>query len=98
MTLRDPTAACFQHPTVRCCLPPGSLAAVVSVLHPVLASGTHAAIAAATVVVYLLACYALHRCVPLSRWMFKSRFMARIWKRIRYNGHVDPTHLEARGG
>jgi sterol desaturase/sphingolipid hydroxylase (fatty acid hydroxylase superfamily) len=54
---------------------------------------TLAAIAVATFV-YPLVWYALHRWVLHSRWMFKVPFLAATWKRIHYDHHQDPNHLE----
>jgi sterol desaturase/sphingolipid hydroxylase (fatty acid hydroxylase superfamily) len=36
----------------------------------------------------------LHRNVLHSRWMWKSRLLAGTWKRIHYDHHQDPNHLE----
>lgn len=49
---------------------------------------------AVTTVIYPLVWYLLHRFVLHSRWMFKSRLTARTWKRIHYDHHQDPHHLE----
>ena len=52
------------------------------------------AAAGATVLAYPLVWYALHRWVLHSKWMFKSRLLAPTWKRIHYDHHQDPNHLE----
>ena len=44
--------------------------------------------------IYPLVWYLLHRWVLHSRWMFKSRRSPRVWKRIHYDHHQDPNHLE----
>ncbi len=44
--------------------------------------------------VYPLVWYVLHRWVLHSRWMFKVPFLASTWKRIHYDHHQDPNHLE----
>jgi hypothetical protein len=36
----------------------------------------------------------LHRWVLHSRWMFKVPLLASTWKRIHYDHHQDPNHLE----
>jgi hypothetical protein len=46
------------------------------------------------VMAYPAVWYALHRWVLHSRWMFKSRLTAATWKRIHYDHHQDPHHLE----
>ena len=44
--------------------------------------------------VYPLVWYLLHRCVLHSRWMFKVAPLSPTWKRIHYDHHQDPNHLE----
>jgi sterol desaturase/sphingolipid hydroxylase (fatty acid hydroxylase superfamily) len=44
--------------------------------------------------IYPLVWYVLHRWVLHSRWMFKVPFLASTWKRIHYDHHQDPNHLE----
>jgi sterol desaturase/sphingolipid hydroxylase (fatty acid hydroxylase superfamily) len=51
------------------------------------------AVAAASLV-YPFVWYLLHRFVLHSRWMFKVPFLAATWKRIHYDHHQDPNHLE----
>ena len=46
------------------------------------------------VIAYPLVWYALHRWVLHSRWMFKVPVLASTWKRIHYDHHQDPNHLE----
>lgn len=43
---------------------------------------------------YALIWYALHRWVLHSQWMYKQRWLAPVWKRIHYDHHRDPNHLE----
>ena len=52
-----------------------------------------AAIAAASLI-YPLVWYLLHRWVLHSKWMWKSKLLAPTWKRIHYDHHQDPNHLE----
>ena len=47
-----------------------------------------------SMLVYPLVWYVLHRWVLHSRWMFKMPVMASTWKRIHYDHHQDPNHLE----
>ncbi len=44
--------------------------------------------------IYPLVWYVLHRWVLHSRWMFKMPLLASTWKRIHYDHHQDPNHLE----
>src|ERR1700712_2759009 len=44
--------------------------------------------------IYPLVWYVLHRWVLHSRWMFKVPPLAATWKRIHYDHHQDPNHLE----
>jgi len=44
--------------------------------------------------IYPLVWYLLHRWVLHSRWMFKMPLLASTWKRIHYDHHQDPNHLE----
>ncbi|MBV7255223.1 sterol desaturase family protein [Pacificimonas sp. WHA3] len=46
------------------------------------------------VVAYPLVWYLLHRFVLHGKWMYKSPLTARTWKRIHFDHHQDPNHLE----
>lgn len=48
----------------------------------------------ATALIYPLVWYALHRLVLHSRWMWKLKFTAPVWKRIHYDHHSDPNNLK----
>lgn len=50
--------------------------------------------AAATLLIYPLVWYVLHRWVLHSRWMWKSPLTAPTWKRIHYDHHSDPNNLK----
>ena len=50
--------------------------------------------AAAAVVLYPLAWYILHRWVLHGQWMYKTKIFSPVWKRIHYDHHQDPNHLE----
>ncbi|MET4898371.1 sterol desaturase family protein [Sphingomonadaceae bacterium jetA1] len=52
------------------------------------------AIVALIALAYPLIWYVLHRWVLHSRWMFKVRPLAGVWKRIHYDHHMDPDRLE----
>jgi len=47
-----------------------------------------------SVLAYPLVWYCLHRWVLHSKWMFKLPALASTWKRIHYDHHQDPNHLE----
>src|SRR5688500_15831335 len=49
---------------------------------------------ATSALIYPLVWYMLHRWVLHSRWMFKVPILASTWKRIHYDHHQDPNHLE----
>ncbi len=49
---------------------------------------------AVSALIYPLVWYMLHRWVLHSRWMFKMPLLASTWKRIHYDHHQDPNHLE----
>lgn len=93
MTLKQLVVAYFQYYAIQAYL----ALAVVSIF--VAASYATAILPnVATVViavaVYPLVWYVLHRYVLHSRWMFKSPLTASVWKRIHYDHHQDPHHLE----
>lgn len=38
--------------------------------------------------------FLIHRYIMHGHWMFKLPFLASTWKRIHYDHHIDPNHLE----
>jgi sterol desaturase/sphingolipid hydroxylase (fatty acid hydroxylase superfamily) len=93
MTLKELTVAYFQYYAIQAYL----LLAVVSIgiaiwNPPSLLAGAAAALFA--ILAYPLVWYLLHRYVLHSQWMYKSALTARTWKRIHYDHHQDPNHLE----
>jgi len=93
MTLRELVAAYFQHYTIQTYLGLAAVAVVVAVLFPTtLLRGAGAALSAA--LIYPLVWYALHRFVLHGRWMWKHKALSPTWKRIHYDHHQDPNHLE----
>lgn len=52
------------------------------------------AIVLVSALIYPLVWYVLHRWVLHGRWMFKIAPLASTWKRIHYDHHQDPNHLE----
>ena len=93
MTLRELVVAYFQYPAILVYLALAAAAAGLYAARPAPLVPTLAAIAAASLV-YPLVWYLLHRWVLHSKWMWKSRLLAPTWKRIHYDHHQDPNHLE----
>ncbi|MGB1876454.1 MAG: sterol desaturase family protein [Rhodospirillaceae bacterium] len=48
----------------------------------------------ATILIYPLVWYVLHRWILHSKWMWKSKLTAPVWKRIHYDHHSDPNNLK----
>jgi sterol desaturase/sphingolipid hydroxylase (fatty acid hydroxylase superfamily) len=93
MSFRDLVIAYFQYPAIIAYLLLSAAAIVLFAMKPAPIGATAAAVGVATLV-YPLVWYVLHRWVLHSRWMFKVPFMASTWKRIHYDHHQDPNHLE----
>jgi sterol desaturase/sphingolipid hydroxylase (fatty acid hydroxylase superfamily) len=93
MTLRELVVAYFQYPAIVAYLLVSAIAIGLFFWRPAPLLNTAAAIGVA-ILLYPLAWYALHRWVLHSRWMFKVPFLAATWKRIHYDHHQDPNHLE----
>ena len=93
MSFRDLVVAYFQYPAIIAYLLLSAAAIGVFVWQPAPLVPTLIAIAVATFI-YPLVWYVLHRWVLHSRWMFKVPFLASTWKRIHYDHHQDPNHLE----
>lgn len=93
MTLRELVVAYFQYYAIQAYLLLAVISGVVAYL--TVTNPAMAAIGALfAVFAYPLIWYALHRWVLHSNWMFKSPLTARVWKRIHYDHHQDPHHLE----
>lgn len=93
MTLGELATAYFSHYTIATYLT--LMAAMIGLwlYHPAPVAETLAA-AALVVFAYPLVWYLLHRWVLHSQWMFKTPLLAGAWKRIHYDHHQDPNHLE----
>lgn len=93
MTLADLAVAYLQYPAI--ILYSGLAVAGVATwfYHPADTAQTLLAIAAA-IVLFPIVWYVLHRWVLHSRWMWKVSWLAATWKRIHYDHHQDPNHLE----
>lgn len=93
MNFRELVVAYFQYYAIQAYLVLAVISAVVAWYNPPsLAVGVAAAVFA--VVAYPAVWYALHRWVLHGRWMWKSKLTAATWKRIHYDHHQDPNHLE----
>jgi len=93
MTLRELVIAYVQYPAI---IAYAALAAAmigVYLEYPGRPLPTLLAVAI-SVFIYPLVWYVLHRWVLHSRWMFKVGPLAAVWKRIHYDHHQDPNHLE----
>lgn len=94
MTLRELVVAYFQYYSIRAYLALAALAlaAALFLVPPSPVGAMLSALSAA--VLYPLVWYLLHRFVLHGRWMWRSRRLAPTWKRIHYDHHQDPNHLE----
>jgi sterol desaturase/sphingolipid hydroxylase (fatty acid hydroxylase superfamily) len=92
MSLADVVIAWLRHHSIQVYL---ALAATAAVPGIWLAPSAAAALttAAAMVVVYPLVEYGLHRWVLHGRFLYKSAWTAKIWKRIHYDHHRNPHDL-----
>ena len=93
MSLRELAIAYLQHYAIIAYLALIAVSAFVFARHTAAVVPTAATIAL-VVLAYPLIWYALHRWVLHSRWMFKTPLLAATWKRIHYDHHRDPNHLE----
>ena len=93
MTLKELIVAYFQYPAIIAYLGCAAVAAGVWVYRPATIGQTAVAIAAA-VLLFPLAWYLLHRFVLHGSWMYKITPLAATWKRIHYDHHQNPNHLE----
>ena len=97
MYLRELTLAYFQYYAIAAYILVAVVAAAVVLW--ALATGQAAfwpimASIGATVLIYPVVWYVLHRYVLHSRWMWKSPLTAATWKRIHYDHHCDPNNLK----
>lgn len=93
MNLRELVRAFFQHPTVIVYILLALAAAGVAAAWPTSPARVAAAIAAGTAI-YPLAWYGIHRFILHGRWMWRTPMFAKTWKRIHYDHHQDPNHME----
>lgn len=93
MTLKELVAAYVQHPTIVAYLALAALSIAVAVGNPIGPGRLAVAVLVASLI-YPLAWYAIHRFILHGQWMFKSPLTAKMWKRVHYDHHQDPNHLE----
>ena len=93
MNFRELVVAYFQYPAIIAYLALAAAATAYYAARPAPLAPTLIAVAVATLI-YPFVWYLLHRWVLHSKWMWKSRLLAPTWKRIHYDHHQDPNHLE----
>jgi sterol desaturase/sphingolipid hydroxylase (fatty acid hydroxylase superfamily) len=93
MTLKELIAAYFQYPAIIAYLVLAVVSVAAFLWTPAPLMPTLLAVGAAAFA-YPLFWYLIHRFVLHSRWMFKVPVLASTWKRIHYDHHQDPNHLE----
>ena len=93
MTFKELVVAYFQYPAIIAYLALAAVAIGLYAWRPAPVLPTLGSIAVA-VLVYPLAWYIIHRWILHSNWMFKVTPLAATWKRIHYDHHQDPNHLE----
>jgi sterol desaturase/sphingolipid hydroxylase (fatty acid hydroxylase superfamily) len=93
MTFRGLVLAYVQYPAIIAYVLCALAAIALFARNPAPLAPTAIAVAVASTI-YPLVWYVLHRWVLHSRWMFKVPLLASTWKRIHYDHHQDPNHLE----
>ena len=93
MGLGELIAAYFQHYTIIAYLALTALCVIGFVLFPAGLWQTLGAIGAA-LVIYPLVWHLLHQYVLHGQWMYRIKWLSPTWKRIHYDHHQDPNHLE----
>lgn len=94
MTLRELVVAYFQHYSIVAYLGIAAVSAVTAMVHYSEAPIRLGIAVAVSILLYPLLWYAIHRYILHSQWMYKVPFLASTWKRIHYDHHQDPNHLE----
>lgn len=93
MTFRELVVAYVQHHAILTYLGLIAVSVGLFVRNPA-AFWPTSAIVALIAFAYPLVWYVLHRWVLHCHWMFKVPALAGVWKRIHYDHHQDPNHLE----
>lgn len=92
MTVEDLVRAYFAYPAIQAYLALGVVSAVASIYFWAGAAATVGAVAA-TMAIYGLVWYALHRFILHGRFLFRMPMTAPVWKRIHFDHHSDPNDL-----
>jgi len=93
MTLKELWVAYITYPAIIAYLALAAAAIAWFAARPAPLAPTLIAVAVATLI-YPFVWYLLHRFVLHSKWMWKSKLLSPTWKRIHYDHHQDPNHLE----
>ncbi|WP_068070985.1 sterol desaturase family protein [Novosphingobium lentum] len=93
MDLKQLSVAYFQHYTIMAYLALTALCVAAWFAYPAAALATAGSVLAG-VVIYPLVWHLLHQYVLHGRWMWRWKVLAPTWKRIHYDHHQDPNHLE----
>lgn len=93
MSFGELVAAYFQHYTIVSYLVLAAVSIAVYFWQPAAALPTALSILAAALI-YPLVWHLLHQYVLHGRWMYRFRWLSATWKRIHYDHHQDPNHLE----
>ena len=93
MTLSQLVSAYFQHYTISAYLAVAALCFGYAIYAPAPLLRAGGAVLAA-VVVYPLVWHLLHQYILHGQWPYKIKWLASTWKRIHYDHHQDPNHLE----
>ncbi|MDG2005492.1 MAG: sterol desaturase family protein [Novosphingobium sp.] len=93
MSLGELVAAYFQHYTIIVYLVVAALCIVGFVANPAGLTQTLASVAMA-LFLYPLVWHLVHQYILHGQWMYKIKLLSPTWKRIHYDHHQDPNHLE----
>lgn len=93
MTLRELIVAYFQHYTIVAYLFVAAASIIGFAFFPTSLWQTVLSVGAA-ILIYPLVWHLLHQYVLHGQWMYKVSWMSSTWKRIHYDHHQDPNHLE----
>jgi sterol desaturase/sphingolipid hydroxylase (fatty acid hydroxylase superfamily) len=93
MSFKELVVAYFQYPAIIAYLLLAAAAVAVFAAYPAPLAPSLIAVGVASLI-YPLVWYVLHRWVLHSKWMWKHKWLAPTWKRIHYDHHQDPNHLE----
>ena len=93
MNLKELVVAYFQYPAIIAYILLALAAIGFYAWTPAPLVPTLAAVIVSALI-YPLVWYILHRWVLHSQWMYKVPILASTWKRIHYDHHQDPNHLE----